>query len=107
MVAVHAGEEHVLLIDILHVIALNLIAVGFFGTSLLLTLIYRSLLFADGNAVVALNLQLYLAGVCLSVEQGTVSILITAQIGSQGKDILGRVLIHRCVGRAADYDYGV
>ena len=68
---------------------LYLIAVGLIGTGLLLALIHRCAFLAHRHAVVAIHAQLHLAGVGLSVEERTVAILLTSQVGTQGEDVLG------------------
>ena len=105
--AVHTGEEHVLLIDIIRLVALNLVAVRFVGVLLFFPLIYGSALLADRHAVVAVGFEQDLTCVGLSIEQWSVAILFTAQVGSQGEDILWRVLVHRRISRAADDDDGI
>ena len=104
---IHTRKEHVLLIHIGDVIALYLVAVGLIRAGFLLTLIHWCSLLAHGHAVVSIHAQLYLTGVSLSVEQGTVTILLTTQIGTQSEDILRGILVHGCIGRTADYYHGI
>ena len=68
LVAIHTREEHVLLIDIVGLVALHLVAVGLVGCLLLLPLIDGSALLADRNTIVAVGLEQHLAGVGGSVE---------------------------------------
>ena len=42
-----------------------------------------------------------------AVEQGRVAVLVAAEVVAQGEDILGGVLVHRRVGRAAYHDESV
>ena len=105
--APHAGEEHVLLIDIVRLVALYLVAVGLVGRLLFLALIDGCSLLADGHAVVAFGLEQHLTRVGRSVEKRTVAVLFAAQVGAQREDVLGRVLVHRRICRAADDDDGV
>ena len=96
---VHTWEEHILCIDILVLVAYHEVRVLLVGRSLLLALVNRCTFLHHRLAHVAIHFEGYLRGVCLTVEQWAVAILVTAQITAQGKDILRRVLVHRRVGR--------
>ncbi|CUQ49192.1 Uncharacterised protein [Segatella copri] len=72
---VHTREEHVLGIDILILVTYYEVRVLLISRSFLLALVNRCAFFHDA-----------------------------AQITSQGKDVLRRVLVHRRVGRRTDYD---
>ena len=105
--AVHSGEEHILRIDIVNVVTLDDVAVLFLGTGFFLALVNGRALLGDGGAILAVALVFHLAGILLSVEQRTVAILLTAQIAAKRENVLGTVLVHGCVGRTSDYNYGI
>ena len=68
LLAIHTREEHVLLIDIVRLITLNLVAIGLFRRLLFLSLIDRSTLFANRNTVVSVGLEQNLAGVSWTIK---------------------------------------
>ena len=104
---VHAREQHVLcvLISVLmahHEVGVLLVLRGFLAAA-----VDGSALVHHGLAHVAIGLQRHLRGVGTSVEQRAVAILVAAQIATKCKDVLGRVLVHRRVGRRANHDEGI
>ncbi len=104
---VHAGEEHVLCVLIVALVAHDEVRVFLCVGGFLLALIFGSALAEDGAAHVAINAELHLRGVGLSVEQRTVSILVAAEVFAQSEDVFGRVLVHGRVGRRTDDDDGI
>ena len=84
---VHTWEQHVLGIFVFifradYKVGILLILRGF-----LLTLPDRLALRHHGTAVVAILLKGHLGGVGLSVEQRTLSVLLTSEVVAQGEDI--------------------
>ena len=127
---VHAGEEHLHARGVERAAAhgQDVIAVGLVGVGLLVTLGLRAAGRHHLVAVVGVALRViveqghflarhrvFLVGFLiaglgregLAVEQRRLAILLAAQIGAQGEDVLGRVLVHRGVGRGAHHDDGV
>ena len=96
---VHTREEHILCIDVLVLMTYYKVGVLLICRSLLLALVNRCTFLHDRLAHVAIYLKSYLRGISLTIEQRTVAILVTAQVTTQGKDILRRVLVHRRVSR--------
>ena len=85
---VHTWEQHILCILVFILGAYYKVRVLLIGSSLLLTLIYRLTLTHHRLAVVAILLQSYLRGVGWSIEQRTLTVLLTSQVITQRKDIL-------------------
>ena len=95
--AVHAGEEHAELgcVDVVAFVVDNFVAVWFVFRCFYHTGPYRCSLFVERRTVFAFNI----GHEGLPVKERTVAILFAVEIAAQGKDIFGRVLIHRRVGR--------
>ena len=101
---IHTREEYVLLIFHLAVVARHIVRILLIRITL-----FRAIV--DGRAIgkfrsgitVGIHLaHLILRGISLAIEQRTVAILVTAQIASQGEDVLWRVLVHRRIRSRAD-----
>ena len=104
---VHTREQHVLGVFVFILRADDEVGVLLILGGFLLALPHGLALRHDGLAVVAVLLKSHLRGESLSVEQWAIAILVAAQIVAEGEDILGRVLVHRRIGRRADHDQGV
>ena len=106
-VRVHAREEHIVGIDIVRLVTNDAIAVGLVCAVLLHTLIFGSPLCAHRHVILTFYLHSYRSGIRLTIEQGSITILLAAQIVAEREDILRRVLIHRSIGRRAYYNHSV
>ena len=104
VVAVHAGEEHVHLVFVFLVIAYDFILVLLVGRGLLLALIDGSSLLALGRTVLIIG---YGGVIDRTIEEGTLTVLLTSQVLAEGEDILGRVLVHGGIGCTAYHDDGI
>ena len=98
--AVHTGEKH---IQLIHILILRLITRDVVAILLLLVLLddttpSRFALLRNRDARTSLILTLHLRHVGLSVEQRSLTILLTCQIGTQCEDVLRSVLVHRRIG---------
>ena len=88
----HTREEHILFKHLRCLVAYEEVSVWLVGRCLFLAFIDR---FALLELVVsAVFCHLRLAGICLSVEQWRVAILVACKVVSERKDVLWRVLIH-------------
>ena len=102
-----AREQHILSIDIVSLATHLLVNIRLVGRPLLLALVDVLTLRALRNKAVGvlgvgLPLQLRVEG--RAVEQRLLAILVTGQIVTDGKDVLGRVLVHRRIGGRANHN---
>ena len=84
----HTWEQHVLCVFIVHLVTYHEVRVFLICRCFLFLLIHGCPLDGVRLAVVAVALEEHLRGVCLSVEQWPVAILVTAEVTAQGEDIL-------------------
>src|SRR3712207_171864 len=89
VVAVHAWEEHVLSVHIMVLMSYDEVRVFLVFGLLFLACIDGSSLVCHGLTHVSFLLKFNLRGVRLAIEQGTVAVLVAAQVASKGKDVLG------------------
>ncbi len=101
---VHTGEEHVLGIVVLRLVAHHVVTRH---ARLRRAAVNRRTLVRAGHHVVALLLVVQLAGVGTAVEQRGVAVLLAGQVAAQGEDVVRRVLVHRRIGARADKDNAV
>ena len=104
---VHAREDHVLRVDVLVLVCHHEVGVLLVFRCLLLSAVDWRARLHDRRAHVTVLLQGHLRGVCLAVEQRVFTILVTAEVGAEGEDVLWRVLVHWRVGDGAYHDEGV
>ena len=95
----HTREQHVLRIDEFLLMTYYEIRIFLRTVGFLLTLPDRCAFFSAWHTHVAIHIECNLRGICLTIEQRTVAILIAAEIASECEDVLWRVLVHRRVGR--------
>ena len=101
---VHAREQHILGIFVLILVRNNKVRVFLILCFLFLSAVNRRTFRHFGLAYIAICLQGYLRSVGLPVQQGPVSILVTAQVRTEREDVFRRILIHWRVGNRANYD---
>ena len=104
----HTGEEHVLSVEVFVVMTYYYVFVLLVLAFLLLTIVDRfALLGLPGEHTVACGLILRARGVGLTVKERPAAILLAVEVGTEGKDVFGGVLVHRRVGHGAYHDDGV
>ena len=101
---VHAGEQHILGVFVLILVRNNKVRVFLILCFLFLSAVNRRTFRHFRLAYIAICLQGYLRSVGLPVQQGAVSILVTAQVRTEREDVFRRILIHWRVGNRANYD---
>ena len=101
---VHAREQHILGVFVLILVRNNKVRVFLILCFLFLSAVNRRTFRHFGLAYIAISLQCYLRSVGLPVQQGAVSILVTAQVRTEREDVFRRILIHWRVGNRANYD---
>ena len=106
---IHTGEKHTQLI---HVFVFRIVTRDII--TILLVLIFlndtapsRLTLFRYRYASTTLVLTFYLRYISLAVDQRSLTVLLTGQIGTQGKDILRSVLVHRRIGCRTNQCQGI
>ena len=103
----HAGEQHVLCVNIVTLAAYYEVRVFLVGRGFFFTLVYRCAIFHAWAAHAVLDVKFHLRRVCLSVDQRIVSVLIAAKVCAECENVFWRVLVHGRVGRRTYYDDGI
>ena len=103
----HTWEQHVLSVNELVLVRYYEVRVLLCVRSLLLALPNGSTFLTLRNAHVAVNVKSHLRGVCLTVKQRRIAILVTTQIRTEREHIFGRVLVHRRIGSRTNHDNGI
>ena len=81
----------------------RLVTVFFVGRSLFLALYALAFLIAYGIG----RQGLFLRVVGFAHKERAAAVLLAAEVGAEGEDVFGRVLVHRRVLRGADHDDGI
>ena len=106
---IHTGEKHTQLIHVFvfRIVTRDIIMILLVFIFLNDTAPSRLTLFRYRYASAALVLTLHLRDIGLTVDQRSLTVLLASQIGTQGKDILRSVLVHRRIGCRTDQCQGI
>ena len=98
---VHAREPHVVGIAVLEVVSDHLVtANGSVGRRS----VDGSFVIGLCHPIIALLLKVQLAGICRSVKQRCVAILLARKVAAEGEHVVGGILVHGRTGTGSDKD---